>query len=78
MLKNNALVNVHGIAALTSLEAIDLSNNLISKFNEIHALATIPALQIIFLEGNPISTHTIYREEVYSFFPNPTMVTFKV
>ena len=67
-------MNLHGIAALTSLEAIDLSNNLISKFKEIQSMATIPSLQTILLEGNPITACKFYREEVFSFFPDPTKV----
>ena len=74
MLKNNALASVHGIAALTSLEEIDLSNNLIAKFKEIQSVAAIPSLQTILLEGNPISSCIFYREEVFSFFPDPTKV----
>lgn len=74
VLKNNALVSVHGIAALTSLEALDLSNNLISKFKDIQSVATIPSLQIILLEGNPLSASASYREEVFSFFPDPSKV----
>ncbi|MCO5586491.1 hypothetical protein L7F22_040431 [Adiantum nelumboides] len=74
VLKNNALASVHGIAALATLEALDLSNNLISKFKEIQFLAKLPALQILLLKGNPISAAILYREEVFSFFQDPSKV----
>ncbi|KAH6556601.1 hypothetical protein KP509_1Z168600 [Ceratopteris richardii] len=75
VLKNNALVSVHGVAALTCLEAVDLSNNLISKFKEIQFLASLPCLQILLLEGNPITASILYREEVFSFFQDPSKVS---
>jgi hypothetical protein len=76
VLKNNALVSLHGIAALTSLEEIDLSNNLIASFKEIQSVATIPFLHTFWLIGNPVSSCKFYREEVFSFFPDPTKVTY--
>ncbi|KAI5062028.1 hypothetical protein GOP47_0022567 [Adiantum capillus-veneris] len=75
VLKNNALASVYGIAALSFLEALDLSNNLISKFKEIQSLAKLPSLQILLLEGNPISAAVWYREEVFSFFQDPSKVS---
>lgn len=74
VLRNNALVSVHGIASLSSLEALDLSHNLISNFKEIQSVAAIPSLNVLLLEGNPVSFSPCYREEVFSFFTDPAKV----
>ncbi|KAG0568769.1 hypothetical protein KC19_6G044200 [Ceratodon purpureus] len=72
VLRNNALVSTRGIETLLSLEALDLSHNIISNFHEVEALGFLPALQSLWLNGNPISVSSHYREEVFSYFHNPS------
>ncbi|CAK9215809.1 unnamed protein product [Sphagnum troendelagicum] len=68
VLRNNALASTRGIEKLYSLEALDLSHNIISTFREVELLGGVPALHSLWLEGNPVSVSTYYREEVFSFF----------
>lgn len=71
ILRNNALTTLHGIENLTTLEGLDLSFNMISNFAEIELLSSLPVLESVWLEGNPISCARLYREQVFSFFSNP-------
>lgn len=68
VLRNNALVSTQGIETLHSLEALDLSYNIISNFHEVETLGFLPSLQTLWLNGNPISVSSHYREEVFSYF----------
>lgn len=74
VLRNNALVSTRGIETLLSLEALDLSHNIISNFQEVEALGFLPVLQSLWLHGNPISVSSHYREEVFSYFHDPSKV----
>lgn len=71
ILRNNALTTLHGIENLTTLEGLDLSFNMISNFAEIELLSSLPVLESVWLEGNPISCARLYREQVFSFFSDP-------
>lgn len=71
ILRNNALTTLHGIENLTTLEGLDLSFNMISNFAEIELLSSLPVLESVWLEGNPISCARLYREQVFSFFSIP-------
>ncbi|GLJ13675.1 hypothetical protein SUGI_0217970 [Cryptomeria japonica] len=71
ILRNNALTTLRGIENLITLEGLDLSFNMISNFAEIELLASLPSLESLWLEGNPISFVRLYRQQVFSFFPNP-------
>eukprot|EP01018_Ginkgo_biloba_P036997 Gb_29205 [translate_table: standard] len=70
ILRNNVLTTLRGIENLTSLEGVDLSFNMISNFDEIELLATLPSLESLWLEGNPICYAGLYRQQVFSFFSN--------
>ncbi|XP_019169518.1 PREDICTED: serine/threonine-protein kinase 11-interacting protein-like isoform X2 [Ipomoea nil] len=71
VLRNNALTTLRGIENLKSLEALDLSNNIISSFFEIEILGGLSSLQNLWLEGNPLCCARWYRAHVLSFFPYP-------
>ncbi|XP_043694724.1 uncharacterized protein LOC122645478 isoform X2 [Telopea speciosissima] len=71
VLRNNALTTLRGIENLKSIEGLDLSYNIISNFSEIEILASLPSLQNLWLEGNPICCATWYRPQVFSFVPHP-------
>ncbi|KAJ4974913.1 hypothetical protein NE237_008087 [Protea cynaroides] len=71
VLRNNALTTLRGIENLKSIEGLDLSYNIISNCSEIEILASLPSLQNLWLEGNPICCATWCRPQVFSFFPHP-------
>lgn len=71
VVRNNALTTVNGIENLKSLMGLDLSYNIISIFSELEILGTLPLLQNLWLEGNPICCARWYRAHVFSFFRNP-------
>ncbi|XP_057749972.1 uncharacterized protein LOC130968621 isoform X1 [Arachis stenosperma] len=68
VLRNNALTTLSGIEKLRSLEALDVSYNIISKFSELEFLAGLPNLQSLWLEGNPLCCARWYRAQVFSIF----------
>ncbi|KAJ6844935.1 uncharacterized protein M6B38_288235 [Iris pallida] len=71
VLRNNALATLRGIENLKSVEGLDLSYNIISNFSELEILASLPSLQSLWLEGNPICCARWYRAHVFSFFSHP-------
>ncbi|XP_042060875.1 serine/threonine-protein kinase 11-interacting protein-like [Salvia splendens] len=74
VLRNNALTSLHGIENLKSLQALDVSYNIISSFSEIEVLAGIPSLQILWLEGNPLCYARWFRAKVFSLFSHPYLL----
>ncbi|KAF8378601.1 hypothetical protein HHK36_029949 [Tetracentron sinense] len=71
VLRNNPLTTLRGIENLKSVEGLDLSYNIISNFSELEILASLPSLQSLWLEGNPICCARWYRAQVFSFFTHP-------
>ncbi|KAF7822222.1 Serine/threonine-protein kinase 11-interacting protein [Senna tora] len=71
VLRNNALTTLRGIENLKSLEGLDVSYNIISNFSELQLLASLPFLQSLWLEGNPLCCARWYRAQVFSFFAYP-------
>lgn len=71
VLRNNALKTLRGIENLKLLEGLDLSYNIISSFMELEVLASLPHLQNLWLEGNPLYCARWYRSQVFSFFSHP-------
>ncbi|MED6156040.1 hypothetical protein PIB30_010963 [Stylosanthes scabra] len=71
VLRNNALTTLCGIEKLKSLEELDVSYNIISKFSELEFLAGLPHLQSLWLEGNPLCCARWYRAQVFSIFIYP-------
>ncbi|OVA12240.1 Leucine-rich repeat [Macleaya cordata] len=71
VLRNNALTTLHGIENLKSVEGLDLSYNIISNFSELEIVASLPSLQSLWLEGNPICCARWYRAQVFSLFSHP-------
>ncbi|RZC58059.1 hypothetical protein C5167_005362 [Papaver somniferum] len=70
VLRHNALTTLRGIENLKSLQGIDLSYNIISSFSELEIVASLPSLQSLWLEGNPICCSRWYRAQVFSLFSN--------
>ncbi|KAF2309127.1 hypothetical protein GH714_000700 [Hevea brasiliensis] len=68
VLRNNALTTLHGLGNLKSLEGLDVSYNIISNFLELEFLASLPSLQNLWLEGNPLCCARWYRAQVFSYF----------
>ncbi|KAL5539452.1 hypothetical protein UlMin_044611 [Ulmus minor] len=71
VLRNNALTTLRGIENLKSLEELDVSYNIISKFSELEFLAGLPSLGSLWLEGNPMCCARWYRPQVFSYFNHP-------
>ncbi|CAK7349562.1 unnamed protein product [Dovyalis caffra] len=74
VLRNNALTTLHGLENLKSLEALDVSYNIISNFSELEFLNDLPGLQNLWLEGNPLCGARWYRPQVFSYFVHPDAV----
>jgi hypothetical protein len=70
-LKCNSLTSTDGIDKLYSLEVLDLSGNLISKFKEVARLGSLPCLELLWLKENPIYYASKYRTQVLCLFPDP-------
>ena len=75
VLRNNALTTLHGIENLKSLEALDVSYNIISSFSELEFLAGLPSIRSLWLEGNPLCCAQWYRAQVFSYFTYPEKVS---
>ncbi|XP_051148149.1 uncharacterized protein LOC127263179 isoform X2 [Andrographis paniculata] len=71
VLRNNALTKLHGIEHMKSLEGLDLSYNVISRFSEVEILSGLPSLRNLWLEGNPVCFARWFRPQVFSLFPHP-------
>lgn len=78
VLRNNALSSLRGIENLKSLEALDVSYNVISNFSELEFLGGLPSLQSLWLEGNPLCCASWYRSQVFSYFSNPEKVSYNL
>ena len=61
ILRNNKIVSVGALKKLYSLERLDLSDNLIASFHEVQELGSLPLLEGLWLQGNPISYAPDYR-----------------
>lgn len=68
VLRNNALTTLCGLKNLKSLEGLDVSYNVISNFSELEYLASLPSLQNLWLEGNPLCCARWYRAQIFSYF----------
>ncbi|KAL3686101.1 hypothetical protein R1sor_004123 [Riccia sorocarpa] len=71
VLRNNALASVRGLERIATLESLDLSHNMISKFREVELLEKLPCLNSLWLVGNPITFAHHYRKEALSYFRDP-------
>ncbi|KAG5229747.1 Binding protein [Salix suchowensis] len=71
VLRNNALTTLHGLENLKSLEALDVSYNIISNFSELEFLTVLPCLRNLWLEGNPLCGARWYRAQVFGYVVHP-------
>ncbi|CAH2036124.1 unnamed protein product, partial [Thlaspi arvense] len=71
VLRNNALTTLRGIENLKSLEGLDVSYNIISKFSELELLWSLSLLKELWLEGNPVCCARWYRAHVFSYIALP-------
>ncbi|KAL9243898.1 hypothetical protein vseg_017735 [Gypsophila vaccaria] len=74
VLRSNALTSLKGIESLKSIEGLDVSYNIISSFMELEVLSSLPYLQNLWLEGNPLCCARWYRPQVFSYFAHPQHV----
>ena len=65
---NNIFSLPTGLERLFSLESLDLCNNLISEVQEISRLTGLPNLEILWLQGNPLTEDSDHRITVLSLF----------
>eukprot|EP00116_Pleurobrachia_bachei_P001096 sb/3461358/ len=67
-LSHNHIKSLAGLERLFSLESLDLCNNLISEVQEISRLTGLPNLEILWLQGNPLSEDSDHRVSILSLF----------
>jgi Leucine-rich repeat (LRR) protein len=75
VLRNNALTTLHGLENLKSLEALDVSYNIVSNFSELEFLTGLRCLRNLWLEGNPLCGARWYRAQVFSYVVHPEAVS---
>ncbi|CAM8976159.1 unnamed protein product [Rhodiola kirilowii] len=71
VLRNNSLTTLRGIENLKLLEGLDICYNIISNLKELEILASLPCINSLWLEGNPICCARWYRAHVFSFLIQP-------
>lgn len=67
-LSGNKLKELKGLSRLRSLRTINLSWNQISDFNEIDEIASLPVVENVMLNGNPLILEVDYRAKVLTRF----------
>ncbi|XP_069793324.1 nischarin isoform X4 [Narcine bancroftii] len=67
-LSGNQLESLSGLNKLYSLVNLDLSNNKVSQIEEIKNIGTLPCLEKVFLNNNPLSIIPDYRTKVLAQF----------
>ncbi|KAJ6227637.1 outer arm dynein light chain 1 protein [Anaeramoeba flamelloides] len=68
VLSENQIKNIGDLHNLKALEILDLSGNMITKFQEIEKLQNLRILKRLFLKSNPICKAKNYFEITVSFF----------
>ena len=65
LLKGNSLKETRGLDGLYGIEALDLSDNLLTSMLEVTQLMVLPSLRSAWFKGNPVSSGVIegYRNE---------------
>ncbi|XP_063216665.1 serine/threonine-protein kinase 11-interacting protein isoform X2 [Bacillus rossius redtenbacheri] len=64
ILKNNFIESAAGLAGLDSLAELDLSCNMVARYDSLRALRGTPALATLCLDGNPLCFCADYRARV--------------
>ena len=53
---NNCIVTIEGLDRLNKLEVLSLGNNKIAKPDQLKVIRPLPALRVLNMDGNPVST----------------------
>uniref|UniRef100_A0A6B2L9L1 U2A'/phosphoprotein 32 family A C-terminal domain-containing protein n=1 Tax=Arcella intermedia TaxID=1963864 RepID=A0A6B2L9L1_9EUKA len=61
-------------AKLALLESLDLSNNKIKLFKEVHKLVHLPSITVLSLEGNPVTKCPAYSSTLSSLLPKLSLL----
>eukprot|EP00002_Diphylleia_rotans_P017236 TRINITY_DN3349_c0_g1_i13.p1 TRINITY_DN3349_c0_g1~~TRINITY_DN3349_c0_g1_i13.p1 ORF type:complete len:977 (-),score=170.49 TRINITY_DN3349_c0_g1_i13:472-3402(-) len=67
-LSANYITSTLGLDRLYGLEVLDISKNMIEDIEEIERLATLPLLNSLYTDGNPVCITKNYRKTTFSFF----------
>ena len=67
-LANNRIKKLAGLAKLFALQRLDLSSNFIDEWDELDYLGSLPCMENISLNGNPLAQAVDYRARVLSRF----------
>jgi len=67
---SNRISEVEGLDSCTALQCLSLGNNLISSMESVVTLRKFPSLQLLNLEGNPVSDEAEYRTYILAYMRN--------
>lgn len=67
-LSGNKIKHLEGIGKLLSIKKLDLSWNEIDEIDEMNEVSSLPVLEVLCLNGNPIARVVDYRPRVMSRF----------
>ena len=68
-LADNSISDLHGLASLTQLEVLDVSNNCISSCETLEPLVALPQLYNLNLAGNAVCSCIGYPAIIFSYIP---------
>ncbi|KNC50603.1 uncharacterized protein AMSG_00762 [Thecamonas trahens ATCC 50062] len=73
-LSSNSIATAAPLARFQNARVISLANNLVSSFDDVAALAALPSLSVLSLEGNPIVELPLYRPRLLLLLPRLRML----
>lgn len=65
-LSNNSLCSLRGLEPFSAVACLSLSHNLVRRTEDLLPLASLPRLEALSLEGNPVCGAANYRAHVVS------------
>ena len=74
VLQHNGISDVSGLSKLYSLEALDVSGNLICTRDSLTGVCALPCLRSLWIAGNPVTLLQGYRIAMLSCFDEPQCV----